>query len=475
MRDNADGVGAAIGEKSMRMERVALTPKKNTVLFSLESKRAGFFETFGGPYPSPNMSRLAAKGVQFNNMIASAPSTAMSLTSVLEGKFSYELEQGDYGTSGAKSPLNLFALEKQDGKRNYFVWAEHLFPTYKPKIYDGPDTEFIGIPLDEWRSTNVALKVVELANASEQPCFIFAHNGPERPCAESEKPKWRNKFERYVYEDDLAIGILLDNLDFENTRLIVYGDHGMLTGEHGNLYWYAFSLYQQCIHVPCLISDDTALVTNEPHSLIELYDVVRKNEIVQEPEIVSDTMFSLQRHRITSLRRGHWKYVAHYSWETALAGKQEELYDLSSDPGEHRNLLHDIARNPLRVEWNSDDVGATWDCFSYNSDELESVLVSMRSRVAKIWVEGFTERLMEISPQSAERAKELLTDKLPRYQMYIVGELVARLCGDTTIYEDWKKDRGLFPGLPVVHPMHPESKEQTFDLPIYQSGVAIGR
>ncbi len=438
---------------------VTLSPKQNIVLFSLEAKSRYLFETFGGPYASPNLSRLVAQGVDFTQMHSAAGSTAMSLASVVHGRYAHELGRVNYDSSDIRSD-NIFSEMTKSGRRSYFVWHDHkeLLAKYLPKVYKGPDVEVRGAPIDSPHfPTAVARTVVDIAKESTKPFFIMAHTSPETPCDPSLKSEWKTEHERFVFEDDLAIGILLDNLDLTNTRIIVYADHGVLTGQHGGLFEYAFSLFQEILNVPCVVSDNRPGRVTEPFSLIQLYDMALHCHATKPTQIIADTMYPSQVHRVTAVRKGNYKYVAHYNWGTAVTGLQEEFYDLSIDPGENRNLLNDVARCPLRVEWNFDNLQSPGHRkFGYNDALLRPQIRELRETIANIWVYGFVPLLWAMDPVTKADLEEKLRLAHPVEKMAIVGTLVELLADKAPCYENFPADK-VFPGLPIPHPGLPKT------------------
>ena len=450
---------------------ITFTPKKNIVLFSLEAKSRHLFETFGGPYPSPNLSRLVAQGVDFTQMHSAAGSTAMSLASVVHGRYTHDLGRVDYDSSTVYGD-NIFSEMTRRGRRSYFVWhdSQEFLIKYIPKIYKGPDVEVRGASIDDpYFSTAVARKVIEIANESDQPFFIMAHTSPERPCDPSLKSEWRNEHERFIFEDDLAIGILLDNLDLQDTRIILYSDHGVHTGQHGGMFEYAFSLYQPILNVPCVVSDDRPGRATDPYSLINLYDIALDRSVAPPAHIISDTMYPSQVHRVTAVRRGDWKYMAHYNWGTAITGLQEELYDLRVDPGENRNLLNDVARCPLRVEWNAANLQQPKHRkFGYNDDLIRTNVRELRSIISDIWVSGFLPLLSSLDPAIKADLEQKLEFAHPVEKMSIIGTLVEMLCEKPPCYENVRPGT-VFPGLPVAHPGLPRIPKNvhfsTYDAP----------
>ena len=88
-------------------------------------------------------------------------------------------------------------------------------------------------------------------------------------------------------------------------------------------------------------------------------------------------------------------FVFSSEYISAISGLQEELYDLECDPHEHINLLHPIARHPLRFGWTQHDMAKHEASYSYNEELLERKLTEYREIIGEIWSEGFMHYLRQ--------------------------------------------------------------------------------
>jgi arylsulfatase A-like enzyme len=178
---------------------------------------------------------------------------------------------------------------------------------------------------------------------------------------------------------DRQIGLLLDDLDrrgeLRDTLVIVTSDHGEQFGEHG-VFNHGFSLYAHEVRVPLLIVSPGALpgkTVSEPvslsvlpatvadvcglaagspfpgRSLAESWGQPRSATGGRPPPAVSEVDIPLaiaaergrgsnQRGYTTSLVEGNLHYII------SINGN-EELYDLSADPRELRNLKNALERS----------------------------------------------------------------------------------------------------------------------------------
>jgi hypothetical protein len=401
------------------------SPKENLIMFSFDLKRKDLFETFGGTYPSPNLTRFAQQGVLFNNMYAAAPSTIMSLRTILNGQNSHDFDM--YSPTPKRFDGNLFSKFKKRGYRTFFIMSRTLADEYANSIHSPFDAERIIIPDECFSSTALAREIIKISKECKQPFFIFAHSVPYVPCDESLKPSWRNAMERYIHEDDLAVGLLLDNVNLQNTRLMVYADHGVALGEHYNIFRHAYFVFNTILSVPCIVSNDHSCVVNDICTLPQLHFLALNNEITKLSHIYAHSQYAWQMHRVSMVREGDWKYVAHYSPHTAVTGLQEELYDLASDVGEYRNLLYDISRHPLRYGFNISSNALRSGVFSYDRNLIRDKLRSLRAEIAKIWSINMLNHIYMKFPEQYQNLKEKLNIASDFEKITVMGNLAKAL------------------------------------------------
>lgn len=166
---------------------------------------------------------------------------------------------------------------------------------------------------------------------------------------------------------DQQVGRLLDALDRlkirENTIVIFISDHGYNLGEHDC--WSKVSLWEGSVRIPMIISypgfkgkngtsceSVTQLIDLYP-TLTELCGLAEKQpEILQgkslagiikgeEHETDEQVAYTITGSRGASIRTETWRYIR---WGENVENGNEELYNHSDDPEEHRNL----ADNPQK-------------------------------------------------------------------------------------------------------------------------------
>jgi uncharacterized sulfatase len=163
---------------------------------------------------------------------------------------------------------------------------------------------------------------------------------------------------------DAQVGVLLDALDrhklWDNTVIVLWGDHGFHLGEHGGL-WRKMTLFEESAGAPLIITapniDGKGKSCDRTVEFVDIYPTLcelcglpmPKNHLSGKSlvPLLNDPKASWDKPALTFVRRGkvlgvsirteRWRYT---EWDEGRMGV--ELYDHENDPHEWRNL----ANNP---------------------------------------------------------------------------------------------------------------------------------
>jgi arylsulfatase A-like enzyme len=235
---------------------------------------------------------------------------------------------------------------------------------------------------------------------------------------ESDRQRIIDLYDDEIFYNDHCIGEIVDYLKsihiYEDTLLVLVGDHGDSFYEHG-VYTHGHMPYEELIHVPMIIKlPNSQYVGKRIDALVELIDIfptilnaagispdMKENIIVQgvnllpliqddvrkvKEYVFSDTQMVRVHNRYLSIRGDRWKYIQvnrpersgrnlketiHYVLERRLIvnmlrsprhfirnyfnRSNEFLFDLENDPQEQFNLAGDrtdVARELKDILWN---------------------------------------------------------------------------------------------------------------------------
>ncbi len=161
---------------------------------------------------------------------------------------------------------------------------------------------------------------------------------------------------------DAQVGVLLEALDelglWDETVIVLWGDHGFHLGEHGGL-WRKMSLFEESAGAPLLFAVPGKARGRACDRIVEFLDIYPTLcELCQLPKpkhqlhgeslvpLLDNPQASWDNFAVTVVRRGkglgrsirteRWRYT---EWDEGRLGV--ELYDHANDPNEWRNLAAD--------------------------------------------------------------------------------------------------------------------------------------
>jgi tetratricopeptide (TPR) repeat protein len=159
---------------------------------------------------------------------------------------------------------------------------------------------------------------------------------------------------------DEQVGRLLrflkDKAIYQNTVIVLSGDHGESLGEHGEK-THGFFIYNATMHVPLIVrlpGKPTVQTVVDPISLVDLMPTVLAAVGVETPpQVQGQSLLSELRGEKAERDRTPYEETflprIHFNWSELrgaenvkyhfIEAPRPELYDLAKDPGEVHNLL----------------------------------------------------------------------------------------------------------------------------------------
>jgi arylsulfatase A-like enzyme/Flp pilus assembly protein TadD len=359
-------------------------PPLNVVLITIDTLRPDHLGCYGyKSIKTPNIDALAADGTRFDRAFSVVPVTLPSHTSMLTG--TYPMLNGMHDFSGNKlNPRQptLASVLKQAGYQTGAVIAAAVldsrfglnqgFDFY----YDHFDFNRLDeANLDEMKRPGDLVADVALdwlANNSKRKFFLWMHlYDPHLPYHLREP--YSRDYAAQPYDGEIAfadeqVGRLVRSLKekgiYENTLIVLCGDHGESLGEHGEK-THGFFIYNATMHVPLMIRvpenrrSNRAPTVEELVSLVDLMPTVLDAVGVEiPPQVQGHSLLPQLRNDSnpggselhdptlygeTFLPRIHFNWSELRGAENAkyhfIDAPKPELYDLAKDPGELHNLF----------------------------------------------------------------------------------------------------------------------------------------
>jgi len=348
--------------------------RPNVFLITIDTLRADHVHCYGyGPIKTPALDKLAREGIRFAQAFTPSPITNASHTSILTGLLPSSHGVSDFGVPLTGSHVTLAGeLKKQGYATAAFIGAvvldsKQLAPGLDRgfQFYDNFPEHSEG--KSRWgrierRGMDVAQRAEKwLGSQRGGPYFVWMHlydpHDPyEPPAPYSEEYKGRLYDGEIAYADSALghfVGFLKQKNLYDNSLIVVVGDHGEGLGEHKED-THGIFLYDSTTHVPLILK-----LANGREAGKEVEAQVRTIDImptilhllgVAAPEKLDGmTLGPLLAGTETTSRiaLAETDYPLRFGWAPLRSIRTDglkfieaptpELYDLKEDAGELRN------------------------------------------------------------------------------------------------------------------------------------------
>jgi choline-sulfatase len=249
------------------------TSRPNVFLITIDTLRADHVHCYGyNQIETPALDQLAKQGILFAQAFTPSPITNASHTSILTGLLPSSHGVSDFGVAlSASHPTLAAELQRQGYNTAAFIGAvvldsKQLAPgldrgfQYYDNFPEHPKSKARWGRLER-RGVDVAQRAEKWLSAqSAAPYFVWMHlydpHDPyEPPAPYSEEYKGRLYDGEIAYADS-ALAHLIEYLKqkdlYDNSVIVVVGDHGEGLGEH-NEDTHGIFLYDSTTHVPLIV------------------------------------------------------------------------------------------------------------------------------------------------------------------------------------------------------------------------------
>lgn len=346
-------------------------PQTPVILISVDTLRADRLSCYqGARLRTPHIDALAANGTLFSQVSTPFPLTLPAHVALFTSTYPFANGVRDNGIPLAPSTATLATVMKQAGYRTAAFVASFvldrrfgLSPGFD--IYDGPvdlhNKTAAGAGDRKRPGSQVAEAAAHWVDAnSNAPFFLFLHlydlHAPYDLPRDPSLRRGETGYDAELAYVDHVLGDFLRSLErrgvFEKALIVFTSDHGEGLGEHGES-THGYFIYQSTLHVPLIVhwpAGPRRLPrdrVDEPASLLDVAPTILDAVSLPRPagmrgrsllgardsqEVYSESTYARNHFgcaSLRSMRAGDYKYID---------APQPELYDLSSDPHESRNL-----------------------------------------------------------------------------------------------------------------------------------------
>jgi arylsulfatase A-like enzyme len=392
------GLGRSLGAPSLHAQR-----PWNVVLIGIDTLRADATSIRGPSLrrrdTTPNLRKLAERGVAFDRAVSQAPWTMPAFGSMLTGKYPHE--HGAYSLSGSMRPQEVMLAEvlREAGYATHGV-VSNMYVSRQRAFDQGFDTFDDSNTFDNRAITSRAitdLSIRALEQSGDRPFFLFAHyfdphfeymDNPDLPWADAYRGWLREELDFFdnllrmrhlvddedvgwlmdLYEEEIShvdreIGRLVEWLDArglsERTLIVVSADHGEEFVDHES-FGHTQSLFEEQLHVPLVVVAPGGVEPSRTAEVVETRAIfgtvldalgldfdagARARSLLASGSdaahafsvlwLADAPQLGVRRFRLTSLREGRWKLIRDYTRDRV------HLYDLEADPRERTDLAAD--------------------------------------------------------------------------------------------------------------------------------------
>ena len=366
----------AVGASAQAHKHASRPPARpNVVLISIDTVRADHLGVYGAkPSPTPNLDAFATDAVIFDSAVAQVPLTLASHAAILSGTYPFSngvqdftaaaspslgtvaqaFQRAHYGTCGVVSS---FVLDRSWGLAKGFDTYEDRFDA---KEFTAKNIALVERPAAQ--SVDRAIQCIE--QRKRTPFFLWLHlYDPHSPYQPPEP--FRTRFAQDLYSGEIAyadheIGRFFRYLKshdlYQSSAIAVLSDHGESLGEHGEQE-HGFFVYRSTIHVPLMIKlpgkerpapehvvrpVQTMDVAPTLLAIAKIHDSLQQQFQGRDLFASAESAFAYAEtmYPFSSFGWSPLRSVTSDSYHY-IEAPNPELYDLSKDPQERRNLLVD--------------------------------------------------------------------------------------------------------------------------------------
>ena len=354
--------------------------RANLLLITIDTLRADRLSCYSSPdLKTPNIDGLAQIGTLFSRAFAHTPTTLPSHANILLGVTppTHGIRANAYFKVRPGSPTLPGYLNSYGYSSGAFVGGYPLDSKFGlGRDFDTYDDDFAGVgskkrSVLERKAEAVIERALAWLRGQRPPWFLWIHcydpHDPYEP-----PPPFDSRYKRQPYDGEVAyvdyslgrlVSYLRENGGFDDTLVILTGDHGESLGEHGELTHGCFA-YNATLWVPLIIvrPGGKSARADQPVSHIDLFPTICDLLRIDKPPFLQGvSLLPAMEGKTLPERPIYFESLdPHYSkgWAPLrgfIQGRDKfiespipELYDLDSDFVELKNLAKNSASAEAR-------------------------------------------------------------------------------------------------------------------------------
>ena len=350
-------------------------PSPNVVVITIDTLRADHLGCYGDQQiRTPNIDSLAADSVRFERAYTPVPVTLPAHTVLFTG--TYPLLSGIHDFSANKlgpTQPTLASVLKEHGYTTGAVIGSAVLDS-RFGLNRGFDFYYDHFDFNRLQESNldemerpgnvVTDNALDwLAKNDQKKFFLWMHlydpHFPYRPPAPYSEQYKDRPYDGEIAFADSQVGRLIRFLKdrglYQNTIIVLTGDHGESLGEHGEK-THGFFIYNATLHIPVILHLPGQRLVNSVPDMVNLADlmptVLQALKVDVPSQVQGRNLLPLMTAKKEDPSQGLYAETflprLHFNWselrglETRnyhfIDAPKPELYDLAKDPGETQNL-----------------------------------------------------------------------------------------------------------------------------------------
>src|SRR6476646_2438598 len=351
----------------------------NVVVITIDTLRADHLGCYGyKQIRTPNIDALAAQGARFERAYTAVPVTLPSHTVMFTGTYPMRSGIHDFAANklGPGQPT-LASVLKENGYVTCAVIGSAVLDS-RFGLNRGFDFYYDHFDFNRLQESNLEemerpgnlvadVALGWLSQNYQKKFFLWMHlydpHYPYHPPAPYAAEYRDRPYDGEIAFADSQVGRLIHFLKskglYDNTMIVLSGDHGESLGEHGEK-THGFFIYNATLHVPFMIHLPGASLPRVVPELVSLADlmptVLQTLKMGTPSQVQGRSLLPLIKakpkdeearslYAETFLPRLHFNWSELRGVESAkyhfIDAPRPELYDLTKDPGETQNLYSD--------------------------------------------------------------------------------------------------------------------------------------
>jgi hypothetical protein len=351
---------------------------RDFLLVTVDALRADHVGAYGYERPTTkHLDALARSGAVFERAYTATPHTSYALTSLMTGKYMRPLLLQDIGVDSD----TWAGLLRLYGYRTAAFYPPAVFfidpARFKPFRDRSLDFEYRWVEFAEGERRIGQVKQYLASTTEGQRLFMWVHLfGPHEPYEpHAEYPFGDHDIDRYdaeVAAADATLGAIVKAFRDKrpNAVVMVTADHGEEFGEHGGRY-HGTSVYEEQVRVPLVISAPGAIAPQRVSETVELVDllptVLGGLEVPVPPRLRGRDLGPLLAKKRPP--EAGFAYAETEDQQLLAEGMLRlvcarrvgacRLFDLSTDPGQKRDVAGDRGADFTRLRDRLREFGAS--------------------------------------------------------------------------------------------------------------------